>query len=161
MFNNKYGDEGLTILFKEEISKASIELDFLGNLKEVKAYIRLGINYINPFTYYFINDTLTDILKVLDNIEEDYSLNCDDNYLVKSVIILEEKIEDLKVKLGDFKPKDLINNKVGSLMEVIYTKCLRLERSYYKLNKEYRFQDYLNRLSDYFYLLKDYMNKEM
>ena len=27
MFNNKYGDEGLTTLFKEEISKASIELD--------------------------------------------------------------------------------------------------------------------------------------
>ena len=161
MFNNKYGDEGLTILFKEEISKASIELDFLGNLKEVSAFIKLGINYINPFTYYFINDALSDILKVLNNIELDYSLNVNNNYLVSSVVSIEKRIDDLKDKLKDYKPKDLINNKVGSLMEVIYTKCLKLERSYYKLNQEYRFQSYLNRLNDYFYLLKDYLNKEL
>ena len=108
-----------------------------------------------------MNDTLTSILKTLDDIERDYSLNSSDNYLVKSVIDLEKNIEEIKLKLDNYKPKDMINNKVGYLMEVIYTKCLRLERSYYKLNKEYKFQSYLNRLNDYFYLLKDFFNKEL
>ena len=47
MFNNKYGDEGLTELFSMEVSKSSIELDFLGDLKEVNAYIKLSLQKVS------------------------------------------------------------------------------------------------------------------
>lgn len=161
VFNNKYGDEGFTTLFKEEISKTSSDLDFLGDLKEVEAYIRLCINFINPFTYYFINDTLTEILTTLHNIEKDYSLNENINYQVKNVIDLEKRIEELKDKVNGYQNKEIVSNKISALVELIYVKCLRLERNYYKLKKVKKYQSYLNRLNDYFYLLKDYVNKEM
>lgn len=161
MFNNKYGDEGFTFLFKEEISKDSEKLDFLGDLKEVKAYIKLCINFINPFTYYFINETLTEILNVLDKIEKDYIENTKDHYEVKSVVELEKSIQELNTKLDGYRKKDLIDNKISALAELIYTKCLKLERSYYKLKKEQKYQSYLNRINDYFYLLSEYASKEM
>lgn len=161
VFNNKYGDEGLTILFNEEISKASDEIDFLGALKELNAYIKLAINYFNPFKYYFINDSLSKIIETLNKIEKDYSLNLEKEYNSSYIIYLEEKIDELKIKLANYENKDHVINKLSALIEIIYTKSLRLERCYYKLNKEYKFQSYLNRLNDYFYLLKDYVNKEM
>lgn len=161
MFNNKYGDEGFTILFNKEIYKSSEELDFLGELKEIQAYIRLFVSFINPFTYYFINDSLTDILKSLNNIEIDYSKNIDDNYKVKSVINLENKIEEIKIKVGNYKSKEIVSNKISALAEVIYCKFMKLERLYYKLKINKKYQSYLNRVSDYFYLLKDFINKEM
>lgn len=160
MFNNKYGDEGLTKLFNIEISKASLEADFLSSLKEYKAYIKVLINFINPFTYYYINDVLTSLINTLNDIENDY-INCSNIYKVNSVSLLEKEIELIKDKVKDYKPKDNINNKVSSLCELIYAKGLRLEGLYYKLNKEYRFQSYLNRINDYFYLLIDLVNKEM
>ena len=69
--------------------------------------------------------------------------------------------KELKLKINSKENKNNIPNKLSALIEVIYTKCLKVERSYYKLQKEYRFQSYLNRVCDYFYLLKDYVNKEM
>jgi cob(I)alamin adenosyltransferase len=160
VFNNKYGDEGLTKLFNIEIAKSSLEADFLSSLKEYKAYIKVLINFINPFTYYYINDVLTSIINTLNDIEIDY-VNCSNLYKVNSVALLEKEIELIKDKIKDYKPKDNINNKVSSLCELIYAKGLRLEGLYYKLNKEYRFQSYLNRINDYFYLLIDLVNKEM
>lgn len=161
MFNNTYGDEGFTILFKEEISKSSELLDFLGELKEVKAYIKLSINFINPFKYYFVNDSLSLIINDLDNIEEDYINGLDSKYEIKSLLTLDNKINELKSLLNNYVKKDQVVNKISALMELIYTKCLKLERSYYKTNKTFKFQSYLNRLNDYFYLLKDYVEKEM
>lgn len=161
MFNNKYGDEGFTILFNQEISKSNEFLDFLGELKEIKAYIRLLVTFINPFSYYFINDTLSKLLKVLDDIEKDYTLNQEENYKVNSVIEIEKSIEDLKIKLIDYKNKEIISNRISALSEIIYTRLLRLERLYYKLKINKKYQSYLNRVCDYFYLLKDYVNKEM
>lgn len=160
MFNNKYGDEGLTKLFNIEIAKASLEADFLSSLKEYKAYIKVLINFINPFTYYYINDVLTSIINTLNDIEVDY-VNDTNNYKVNSVSLLEKEIDLIKEKVKDYKPKDNINNKVSSLCELIYAKGLRLEGLYFKLNKEYRFQSYLNRVNDYFYVLIDLVNKEM
>ena len=55
----------------------------------------------------------------------------------------------------------IIDNKISTLAELIYTKCLKLERSYYKLKKEQKYQSYLNRINDYFYLLSEYASKEM
>ena len=161
MINNKYGDEGFTILFNKEISKASESLDFLGELREIKSYIRLLITFINPFTYYFINDTLSGCLKVLDDIEKDYISNVSENYQVNSVVKLEKEIENLKNRLNNYKNNEVISNKVSALAEVIYTKFLKLERLYYKLKLNKKYQSYLNRISDYFYLLKDFLNKEM
>ena len=160
MFNNKYGDEGLTKLFNIEIAKASLEADFLSSLKEYKAYIKVLINFINPFTYYYINDVLTSSINTLNDIEVDY-VNDTNNYKVNSVSLLEKEIDLIKEKVKDYKPKDNINNKVSSLCELIYAKGLRLEGLYFKLNKEYRFQSYLNRVNDYFYVLIDLVNKEM
>ena len=161
MFNNKYGDEGLTILFNEEISKSSDEIDFLGNLKELNAYIKLAINYFNPFKYYFINDSLSKIIETYNKIEIDYINNYDNNYNSSYIILLEKNIEELKLKINSKENKNNIPNKLSALIEIIYTKCLKVERSYYKLQKEYKFQSYINRVCDYFYLLKDYINKEM
>lgn len=160
MFNNKYGDEGLTKLFNLEISKASLEVSFLSALKEYKAYIKVLINFINPFTYYYINDVLTSIINTLVDIESDY-VNNSSNYKVSSVSNIEKEIELIKNKIKDYSPKDNINNKTSSLCELIYAKGLKLEGEYYKLNKEYRFQSYLNRVNDYFYLLTYLIDKEM
>jgi cob(I)alamin adenosyltransferase len=160
MFNNKYGDEGLTKLFNLEISKASEEVSFLSSLKEYKAYIKILINYINPFTYYYINDVLTNVINTLIDIENDY-VNNTLTYKVNSVISIEKEIELIKDKIKDYKPKDHINNKISSLCELIYAKGLKLEGEYYKLNKEYKFQSYLNRINDYFYYLIYLIDKEM
>ena len=72
-------------------------------------------------------------------------------------------------KLEAAKGLYLIGNYSGALklyldmVNTDYSSKLNYEigRCYYKLNKEYKFQSYLNRLNDYFYLLKDYVNKEM
>lgn len=160
MFNNKYGDEGLTILLKEEISKASIEVDFLGDIKETRAYIMLLSNYFNPFKYYFINDSLTLIINNLNDIENEYTLG-NITFKVNEIVSLENKIEELNNKVKDHKVDNSNLSKLEALCEVVYAKCLKLERTYYKLNKRYRFQSYLNRLNDYFYVLRIYINKEM
>lgn len=160
MFNNKYGDEGLTKLFNLEISKASLESSFLSSLKEYNAYIKVLINFINPFTFYYINDVLTNIINTLIDIESDY-MNNTSNYNVSSILFIEKEIEIIKEKIKDYKPKDNINNKISSLCELIYAKGLKLEGEYYKLNREYKFQSYLNRINDYFYCLTYLIDKEM
>ena len=104
---------------------------------------------------------MTEIIKTLENIEKDYSSNSDSNYTLDSVLKLDKKIEELKDKLKDYINKEIVTNKISALVEIIYTKCLKVERSYYKLKVIKKYQSYLNRISDYFYLLKDYVNKEM
>ena len=79
----------------------------------------------------------------------------------KEITELENKIEELKNKIKDHQVDNSNLSKLEALCEVVYAKCLKLERTYYKLNKRYRFQSYLNRLNDYFYVLRIYINKEM
>ena len=88
-------------------------------------------------------------------------MNNTSNYNVSSILFIEKEIEIIKEKIKDYKPKDNINNKISSLCELIYAKGLKLEGEYYKLNREYKFQSYLNRINDYFYCLTYLIDKEM
>ena len=122
-------------------------------------YVALEMGYFEPKDY-----TSDKLYKELNKKYTKYLepiINNGLNYKVNSVSLLEKEIELIKEKVKDYKPKDNINNKVSSLCELIYAKGLKLEGLYYRLNKEYRFQSYLNRINDYFYVLIDLINKEM
>lgn len=178
----KTGDEGKTSLLSgERVFKDCITLRVVGELDELNSV--LGIT-----SFLFKDNTLLATLKMgsdvfLIQIQKDlFKLgselaglqngigtinctdNCTDNFLnEKDIIKLEKEIDAMWAEMPELKNFILPGGSlVGAYLHQARTICRRVERELVSLGKEKKIRSdvykYLNRLSDFLFVLARYLN---
>ena len=170
----KTGDQGTTsLLFGTRVSKTDKHIVAVGDIDELSAAIGL----IKPSLWLFKNsdkDHYAYLKKIQHNLTllmgeiatEESKL---DNYAAKfsaiteeDLITLEQQVEQLE-RMPELEQKGWVlygGSDIGSKFDFASKICRRAERSYIALNTEGIYRSvlgkYLNRLSDFFYLLGRY-----
>ncbi len=161
----KTGDKGTTALVNgERVKKYDIRVEAYGTVDELTAFIALLSDKMNSDKE--LCDTtaqLTRINSMLMNVEAHLAAGENLQYKLpeistKSIEELEEAIDDMQSKLPQIMKFTLPGGcELNSLCHICRTICRRAERRAIEASESYAIAPnavtYLNRLSDYFYLL--------
>lgn len=167
------GDKGTTSLVNgEKVNKSHLRLDCYGSVDELNSYIGLVINHLQPHGFDGIYMFLTKIQNQLFNIGS--QLACRDQEMLKKLPgITEQQIKDIEQEIDtlekDLPPlKEFIlpgGSDLACHAHITRTLCRRVERHCCKLAENETIPEviipYLNRLSDYFYMLARYFNRAL
>ncbi len=157
----KTGDSGYTSLFSGgRVLKSDIRISAYGTIDELSSFI--GLLRCNEIPQRDKN-MLISIQKELINISSELAVKKGNKFVIDK--ILENKIRKLEKEIDfiniDLQPlKEFIlsgSNKINSICHICRTVCRRAERFVVKLSEEEKINPlllkYLNRLSDYFFVL--------
>lgn len=167
----KAGDKGFTSLIGgKKVSKGHLRIEAYGSIDELNSYIGLLASYT-------INGPYADFLT-----KQQHKL-----FNIGSILALEEDM-DIKISLPEIQEQDvlLIENEIDKLTELLpplsnfilpgghrevafchiaRCVCRRAEREVVRLNENYNIDEiiiqYLNRLSDYLFILGRIMTKNL
>lgn len=154
----KTGDDGTTLCNKKRVLKSDTCIDFLGNMDELNShigYVSCLINNEDDVTSLrHIQNNLFDISAYIGYQEKLGEKNAFSNYIISEISWLEKQMDETVLPpLSSFilSGSDIIS----SYIHIIRTICRRTERSFVCLGLEYPvfILKYLNRLSDYFFIL--------
>ncbi|MEG0265128.1 MAG: ATP:cob(I)alamin adenosyltransferase [Erysipelotrichaceae bacterium] len=150
MITTKKGDQGMTSLKDERVSKFDCRIDSLGNLDEAISFIIYLQTQIDH-TYEEELKTIVTDLNTICSILANYPTDFDDKHLVW----LETKINEYERDHEPFNFHYPFNETRNALCNVIRSIVRRSERSILNTNKKYPdiVLSYMNRLSDYFFVL--------
>jgi len=168
----KTGDEGFTgLIGGTKVLKSNFRIESYGNIDELNSHLGLLGDYI----------TDRDIKKVLCEIQNNLfvigsQLACDDNKDIKmqlpelkenDVLLLEEEIDRMNEELPALTHFILPGGHIlVSCIHISRSVCRRAERSCVNLKEQDLFIEplilqYLNRLSDYLFVLARYIGKQL
>ncbi len=168
----KTGDEGFTgLIGGTKILKSALRIDSYGNVDELNSYIGLLGDYITDKDIKTILQTIQNKLFIIGS-----SLAKDDNKDIKmklpqledkDVSLLETEIDSMNETLPELKHFILPGGHIlVSCIHVARSVCRRAERGCVSL-KEHQLSvepliiKYLNRLSDYLFVLARFVGKEL
>lgn len=159
MITTKTGDKGQTTCGNKRIDKDSLLVNLVGEIDELQAV--LGIVRCK-----FVGDNRKDPLQmVIENIQKDLmkingELACEMKFIEieKKIDGFEKEIEKMEGELPELKEFLIPGiNETEAYLNLARTVCRRIERTAVKLNKEKPINSsvlvYLNRLSDYLFLM--------
>jgi cob(I)alamin adenosyltransferase len=167
----KTGDDGTTCLYGgKRVSKNNIRVQTYGEVDELNSYIGLIRSHNS---YKEIDEQLQSIQNSLLNLGAELATPKDQMFFLKEkmkiscltsnqeIVLLEKWMDKMSEKLTPLKHFILpTGNIIASTTHVARTVCRRAERSIISLNEieEVRphLQKYLNRLSDYLFVLARY-----
>jgi len=162
----KTGDKGNTSLFDgSRVSKTNPRINLLGNLDELNSHVGVLISNLkdsNSNYAYLLNiqNTLFNIgseiadPKIKEDSYKDYS---------KKTVQIEENIDNLDKNLEPLRNFILPGgSKESAYAHICRTVTRRCERLFFEIeeNNNTTIGNYLNRLSDYFFVLARVLNKE-
>lgn len=155
------GDIGTTYFHEQEINKNSLILDFYGDILELMNSINILMltNYVMKNIELKIE--LNNIIETLDLIKNEIGLDkieCD--YRIEAHKYLEELIEKYDKKLKGKEKNNIISCKDGCIAKQCFINALKVERSFYKMGIEALYSTYLNRLSTYFNVVRQFIDEE-
>ena len=159
----KKGDQGNTSLITgERVKKSSARIHASGNVDELNAHIGLLISYL-PETC-DAKENLSAIQKRLFAIGS--HLSCESDPQFKMPSLEQSWVEDLESQIDKMEEvttplKNFIlpgGSKQGALSHICRTICRRAERLCVEIDCSELIIKYLNRLSDYFFVLARYVN---
>ncbi len=167
----KTGDMGTTALIgSERVKKYDIRVEAYGTVDELTAFIALLADKMEgrePFEPYMRQ--LYRINSMLMNVEAHLAAGESNEYPLpevsrKSIEELEKSIDYMQSELPDITKFTIPGGcKLNSLAHVCRTVCRRAERRAVEVSESYSVDEnvvmYLNRLSDYFYLMGRMMSK--
>ncbi|MCX7955544.1 MAG: cob(I)yrinic acid a,c-diamide adenosyltransferase [Patescibacteria group bacterium] len=155
----KKGDRGKTSLFGEEkVLKSDIIIEALGNIDELNSFIGIVVFKIKEKSD---KDFLIKIQKDLYQIMSILSkANKKTDFLEKRVFDFEKKIDEIEKKLLPLN-KFIVpgGTELSCWFHILRTICRRAERQVVKRKKYFEVVKYLNRLSDLFFMLARFYNK--
>ena len=134
----KTGDKGTTVYFGKIVKKTDPQVEAVGSLDELQAAIEL-INYELR-------------IKNLEKVIEDLYLIMGKKPIVEKIKRLEKKIEELEKEIKIENKFVIFKKKRALSLNWVRTVVRRVERKCWILKDE-EVGIYLNRLSDYIYLL--------
>lgn len=156
----KTGDEGSTsLLYGKRVSKGDLRIEAYGSVDELNANLGLLNDLLKDFdTNQFLKNIQDNLFVVGSNLASEKT----DNNLSKISVIeienIEKKIDEINVHLPDLKHFILPGGHINvSICHICRTVCRRAERIVVRLSNEVNVDPtiivYLNRLSDYFFVL--------
>ena len=161
----KKGDKGMTSLGEgSNVSKSDLRIETLGDLDELNAVLGVAIISCEDNN---VHKELTDIQNDLLNLGGEVAVPNIGNILIKEdrINILENKTETLNKTLPPL--KDFIlpgGDELSSRLHVARAVCRRAERSVVRLAEsddgDLRWIRYLNRLSDFLFVLARSKNSQ-
>jgi cob(I)alamin adenosyltransferase len=156
----RIGDGGTTSLFGgRRVSKSDPQIDAYGTVDELSSFIGLLIAKIPSAAN---RQFLTDVQRNLYVIMSSFSRASTNNSAFESAIQkLEKKIDEIYSKLPKLTHFVLPQGSdVSALAHVVRTVCRRAERAVVKTSSQPSSIKYLNRLSDFFFVLARLYNKK-
>lgn len=157
----KKGDEGDTDLIKKRVKKNDIKIHIVGELDELQAKLALAIYYLEDENIKkdlsLIDSILFKIATITIDIENVFNFSLSE----KEIYFLETKINEMETKI------DKLTNFItyeGSLPSIkitlAKTQVRKVERLMVEDNTDKFVLKFINRLSDYLFVLARYINKE-
>ncbi len=166
----KTGDKGTTALFGgKRVSKADLRIDTYGTVDELNSYVGLvrdqPINQIRKNILVEIQDRLFTIGSILATEPGNTKVKIP-SLVTEDVTLLEKEIDSMDAALPPMKSFVLPGGHQSvSFCHVARTVCRRAERLTITLNEtepvDARVIQYLNRLSDYLFMLSRKMSAEL
>jgi len=158
----KRGDQGKGFLIgTKKIWKDDLQVEAIGQIDEFNSLIGFSLSKIKDVK----------IKKQLDQVQSDLMLissiiaqnKVEVNKLNQSIMQLENYIDQMELKLSELQNFILPGGgEIGSLLHVVRSVCRRTERRLVSLNKKEKLPEeiliYINRLSDYLFILARFVN---
>ncbi len=168
----KTGDEGFTgLIGGTKILKSDLRIDSYGNIDELNCYIGLLGDYITDRDIKSVLNAIQNKLFVIGSL-----LACDDSKDIKmnlpelnenDILLLEQEIDKMNEDLPELKHFILPGGHIlVSCIHVSRSICRRAERGCVQLKEQGLFVEplilkYLNRLSDYLFVLARFVGKQL
>ena len=155
------GDIGTTYINNYEINKNDLVLDFYGDILDLSNSINVLLlsSFVNKNIDLKLE--LNKIIETLDIILKDIYVSKEESkYRISEHKYLEQIIDKYDAKLNGKEKNNLISCKDACAAKQCFIKALKLERSFYKLGIEALYSTYLNRLSTYFNVVRQYIDEE-
>ncbi len=156
----KKGDKGKTSLIGELTTKDDFRVDAYGTVDTLNSHLNYVMSLSNEYDEYLVR-----ISNYLFHIGHDLSQTDSTKYKVdeKEIEWLEINIDYFTDKIGDFDHFILPGGtQVASYLHICRTICRTCERKIVKASKYHQINDnvltYINRLSDFIYMLACYEN---
>lgn len=156
----KTGDNGTTSLIGERTTKDDLRVEAYGTIDTLNSHINYAMALDNTY-----NDKLIRISNYLFTVSHDLSQTDSSKYKVDNteILWLESEIDDLSSKIESFNHFVLPGgNQFASFIHICRTICRSCERRIVSASHKYDVNDfaltYINRLSDYLYMLACYDN---
>lgn len=161
----KKGDKGKTSLINEvEVSKADERIELLGTIDELSSFIGYAKVILSDELKEELSSIQKELMFIMAGIADAdnpmYQVDEDD------IHALEEKIDDVENEFPREKKLILYGScETSARLDLARVAARKVERNFWKIQKEYNLDlyaiQYMNRLSDYFYILarfEDYKN---
>lgn len=153
----KKGDNGMTSLIGgEKVSKSDILVEVYGTIDELSAFIGVLFDLSDSS---FVKSSLSIIQKDLLKIESFYASKMLSEYDIpaESILFLEEQIDRLSAS-HTFREFVIPGGCLAaSYTHLCRTVCRRAERNITKVDVNSNCLSYMNRLSDFFFLLSEFI----
>lgn len=165
--STKTGDKGESGLANgQRVAKSSLVFSALGDLDELNSWIGVIIaNMDDRFTTH--KETLLDIQEQLFYVGAEVAASPKTKFSKKALTRIEKESDELQLKMADdWHAKFLLpgGSQLGAWCDVARAVCRRAERSVAKYADEGTVsslvRQYINRLSDYLYVLRCFINQE-
>jgi len=166
----KTGDGGKTSLVEgTRISKSDLRIEAYGTVDELNSFLGLVADHdVNKARYDFLKSIQDNLFVIGANLASDPSKSADKVPPVQTedIIALEKSMDEMDSKLPELKHFILPGGHVAvSLAHVCRTICRRAERCVVRLSEADEVPElvatYLNRLSDFFFVLSRMMSLEL
>lgn len=166
--STKKGDKGETFLANgQSISKADLRIEVIGDLDELNSWIGVAVAYLDDK---FLKDK-----KLLIKLQNEFFVMGAELAKAKKVKLsdqllknIEDRSEFLQTHLEESEYTKFVlpgGSKQAVWLDISRTVCRRAERNLVKLNQVEKIRPILlttvNRLSDYLYVLRCYVNREL
>lgn len=165
----KIGDKGKTCLFgcTEMVSKDDARIEAVGALDELNSVIGVSLNFVSDAELKIILKKIqNDLFQVGADLASSFQNNNVPRVTEKHVLEIEKHIDQMEELLG--MPKKFIlpgGTPASSFLHLCRTVARRAERSLVKASSQIALNPemlkYINRLSDYLYVLARKANKEV
>jgi cob(I)alamin adenosyltransferase len=166
----KTGDGGKTSLVEgTRISKSDLRIEAYGTVDELNSFLGLVADHdVNKARYDFLKSIQDNLFVIGANLASDPSKRADKVPPVQTedILALEKSMDEMDSKLPELRHFVLPGGHVAvSLAHVCRTICRRAERCVVRLSEADEVPElvatYLNRLSDFFFVLSRMMSLEL
>lgn len=160
----KTGDDGTTVLYGgKRLLKSDLQVEAYGSIDELTSFIGLVVNkLINRKDKFFLISLQKDLYQIMAVLS---GANIDSKFLFEEkVLTFENKIDELEKKLPKLNKFILPGGtEISSWFHILRVICRRAERNVVRFNNNIIIVKYLNRLSDFLFIMaRNYgKNKEI
>jgi cob(I)alamin adenosyltransferase len=159
----KTGDDGTTAIYGgKRLSKSDLQIKACGSVDELTSFIGLVKDKIkNKSEKLFLISVQKDLYQIMGFLS---GAKINLKFLEEKVLSFEKKIDELEKKLPKLKRFILPGGtEISSWFQILRVICRRVERNVVKFNNNIIIVKYLNRLSDFLFVMaRNYgKNKEI